>query len=259
MFSRNRLYDELAHLWPLVSPPEDYADEAQVWRDLLRRRLGPGQHQVLELGVGGGHNLSHLTADFHATAVDLSPRMLEHSRRLNPGVEHHVGDMRAVRLGRLFRAVLIHDAASYLVTEDDIRQTLATAAAHLDSGGVLVMAPDFYRETFKDNSAGYDVHVGNDGTVLTYFEYFYDPDPSDTHVEMLIVFVIRRGAELRVEEDRHTLGLFPMTTWLSLMEDAGFAAEAEAGAAGGDDGRQQYLLVGTLRSTANDLPQLRPL
>ena len=77
----NRLYGDLAYLWPLFSPPEEYAEEAGFWRRLLRELAGPGRHRVLELGVGGGHNLSHLAGEFEATAVDLSPTMLELSRR----------------------------------------------------------------------------------------------------------------------------------------------------------------------------------
>ena len=124
---QNRMYDEFAHLWTLISAPEDYAEEARYWRDALREKLGPGRHEILELGVGGGNNLSHLTSGFQATAVDISEKMLANSTRLNPGVEHHVGDMRTVRLEREFKAVLIHDAISYLTTEDDLRKTFATA------------------------------------------------------------------------------------------------------------------------------------
>jgi len=124
------LYDKLAYLWPVISPPEDYADEAAYWREALRRRLGPGRHCLLELGVGGGHNLSHLAGEFDAVAVDISPKMLELSRRLNPAVEHHLGDMRTFRLpGRAFDAVLIHDAVSYMLTEDDLRAAFAPARA----------------------------------------------------------------------------------------------------------------------------------
>ena len=47
------LYDKLAYLWPVISPPEDYAEEASHWRTALRKHLGPGRHRLLELGVGG--------------------------------------------------------------------------------------------------------------------------------------------------------------------------------------------------------------
>ena len=95
-------------------------------------------------------NLSHLTADFQATAVDVSPRMLEISRTLNPDVEHHLSDMRTVRLGRTFDAVLIHDAVSYMLTEDDLRATFATAREHRRVGGLLLTTPDLVRDTFQN-------------------------------------------------------------------------------------------------------------
>ena len=100
---RNRLYGDLASLWPLMSPPEEYRDEARYWRRALRERLGAGRLRILDLGAGGGHNLHHLAHEFDATAVDLSEGMLAHSRRLNPGVAHHVGDMRTVRFERHLR------------------------------------------------------------------------------------------------------------------------------------------------------------
>ena len=40
--------------------------------------------------------------------------MLELSRTLNPDCEHLEGDMRTLRLGRTFDAVLIHDAVMYM-------------------------------------------------------------------------------------------------------------------------------------------------
>ena len=103
-----RLYNELAYLWPIISPPGEYAGEAAEWRRIIKGKLGPARHSILELGVGGGHILSHLTQAFQATAVDISTPMLELSRRLNPDVTHHQGDMRTGRMGILFDAVLIH-------------------------------------------------------------------------------------------------------------------------------------------------------
>ena len=111
-----RLYSEFAHLRPVISPPEGYAEEAEHRRSALRGRLGPGRRSILELGCGGGHLLSHLTGDFEAAAVDLSPHMPALSRKLNPGVEHHLGDTRSVRLPGKFDAALAHDAISYMLT-----------------------------------------------------------------------------------------------------------------------------------------------
>lgn len=240
----DRLYGDLAYLWPLVSPPSDYAAEARVWREILRSRLGPGRHAILELGVGGGHNLSHLTADFEATAVDLSESMLRLSSRLNPDVEHQVGDMRTVRLGRKFRAVLIHDAISYMRAEADLRAAFETAAAHLDPGGVLIVSPDHFRETFRDGRV--ESGTRSDGErELTFIEFTYDPDPSDTTVETILFYLIRTGGGLQIEMDRHITGLFPRRRWLDLLAEAGFQVQPHPYSDGGVSG-SPILLVGTL-------------
>ena len=241
---QQRMYDEFAHLWPLIGPPEDYAAEASYWREALRAMLGPGRHEVLELGVGGGSNLSHLTGDFQATAVDISEKMLANSIKLNPDVDHHVGDMRSFRLRRKFKAVLIGDAIAYLTTEADLRSTFATAVAHLDSGGVIIAAPDWSRESFTGTRVFHSTRREG-GLELTYVEYDHDPDPSDTTIESVCVYFLKEGKDLRVEWERHVTGLFPLNTWLNLMKEAGFDAEKRPYPS--DEGHQPFLLVGVLR------------
>ncbi len=240
-----RMYTEFAHYWPLISDPADYAKEARHWRDAMRSRLGPGRHEILELGVGGGNNLSHLTDEFQAVAADVSPQMVEQARRLNPGVDLHVGDMRTMRLGQRFKAVLIHDAINYMLSEDDLRATFATAAEHLEPGGVFLTAPDWLRESFYEPCI--DHGTNTDGaTTFTNFEYTYDPDPADTTIDSLCWYLIREGGNLRIEQDRHVMGLFPLHTWLGLMAEAGFeVARVPYGVH--EDHREAYLLVGVLR------------
>ncbi len=238
------MYTEFAEYWPLISDPADYAAEACYWRDALRTKLGPGRHEILELGVGGGNNLSHLKADFKAIAVDISPQMIEQARKLNPDVEFHVGDMRTIRLGRKFKAVIIHDAINYMLSEDDLRATFATAVAHLEEGGVFITSPDWLLESFKDPSVGHGSNI--DGEIsFTTLEYTYDPDPADTTIECLNWYLIRDGARLRIEQDRHVFGLFPLNVWLQLMEEAGFVVEKILYDVH-EDHRQAYLFVGVL-------------
>ncbi len=239
-----RMYGDLAPWWPLISAPEEYVAEAEVLRAVLRNCLGPGRHTLLDLGVGGGDHLSHLTCDFDAVGVDLSPQMLVHSTRLNPTVEHHVGDMRTIRLNRKFDAVLIHDAITYMLSEADLRAAIATAKTHLKHAGVLVMCPDWFRENFPDEFVSHKTHRrGN--TSLTYLEYVHDPDPSDSLVEIVLFMLIREDGRLRIEQDRHTLGLFPRETWLDLTREAGFTVETRPSVKADYD-EKLSLIVGVL-------------
>jgi SAM-dependent methyltransferase len=161
-----RLYGDLAPWFHLLTAPEDYAAEAERYRRLILDAV-PDARTLLELGSGGGNNASHLRADFACTLSDVSPQMLDLSRRLNPGCEHVLGDMRTLRLGRTFDAVFVHDAIAYMATEDDLRDCLRTAFAHTRPGGIALFVPDFTRETFAPGTS-HGGHDGADGRSLRY-------------------------------------------------------------------------------------------
>jgi SAM-dependent methyltransferase len=222
-----RLYRELADWWPLLSAPEDYAEEAAEYTRLILDASNGEVRTVLELGSGGGNNASYMKASFELTLVDRSPQMLDVSRRLNPECEHLEGDMRSARLGRTFDAVFVHDAIAYMTTEDDLREVFATAVEHCRSGGVALFVPDAVTETFEPAAD----HGGHDGPdrALRYLEWTWDPDPDDTTVRMDLTYVFHEPDDsvpsrvaVRVVHDEHVCGLFPRATWLSLIKDAGF-------------------------------------
>ncbi len=218
------MYNEFAHLWQQISAPEDYAEEAAELREALFDMLpdGPDAYRpkVLEMGVGGGNSLSHLTDFMDAVATDLSAEMLEISRAVNPSVQHIVGDMRDLRLEQEFDAVVILDAISYMLTQDDLRRTFETARAHLSPGGVFIAGPDWLQGITPVPNLSCKLGKASD---LSYAEYVHDPDPSDTEIELIFNFFITQpDGSVRVEEDRHRHGIFPLETWLLTMREAGF-------------------------------------
>jgi SAM-dependent methyltransferase len=219
------MYGELAGWWPLLSAPSEYAEEAEIYRRLLVEAADRPPLTVLELGSGGGSNAAHLKAHFELTLVDLSPGMLEVSRKENPECEHVQGDMRTVRLGRTFDAVFVHDAVMYMTSEEDLRQAIATAFAHCRPGGAALFAPDHLRETFRTGTdwGGHD----GDGRAVRFLEWTWDPDPLDTTYTVDYAYLLREAdGSVRVEHDRHVEGLFPRATWLRLLSEAGFQARS---------------------------------
>ena len=196
--SEHHFYGDLAPWWPLISSPDDYAEEAAFATSLLLTADGVVEH-VLELGSGGGSNASHMKAHFAMTLVDLSPSMLEVSAELNPECEHVVGDMRDVRLGRTFDAVFVHDAIDYMTTEADLCKAIETAFVHCRPGGVAQRAGGRAARAFWWTVAD------GDGVTTDY------------------VFLLRdANGEVEVAHDRHHTGLFGRAVWLRLLKDAGF-------------------------------------
>jgi SAM-dependent methyltransferase len=215
------LYDELASWFHLVTPPEEYAVEGPYYAGALAGATSPAA-TLLELGCGGGNNASYLKVRFACTLTDLSPAMLDQSRRLNPECEHLQGDMRSLRLGRTFDAVFLNDAVMYLTTEADLRLAIETAFAHCRPGGAALFVPDVTRETFRPRTDHGGVDAGARG--LRYLEWSWDPDPADTSYVTELVYAMREGdGELRVAHDRHVQGIFPRDTWWRLLEETGFA------------------------------------
>jgi SAM-dependent methyltransferase len=220
-----RLYADLAPWWPLVSPPEEYADEADFVAELLLS-AERDVREVLELGSGGGHMASHLHDRFAMTLVDRSPAMLEVSRALNPGCAHAEGDMRDVRLGRTFDAVLLHDAVDYMLTLGELRAAADTAFAHCRPGGVALFMPDDLAETFRPSSdhGGAD---GPDGRGVRYLEWIHPPEPGGTRVRADYALMLRDAdGSVRLEHDAHTWGVFPRGAWMDVLAQAGFTVQA---------------------------------
>lgn len=217
-----KLYDELSSWWPLMSPAAEYAEEAAFYSTTLRNAARQHIDSVLELGSGGGNNASHMKQHYkEMVLVDVSAGMLAMSRALNPELEHHRGDMRAVRLGRQFDAVFVHDAICYMTSELDLRRAIETAFVHCKPGGVALFCPDYVTENFE---AGTD-DGGEDAGVrgMRWLEWRWDPDPSDTTYLVDYAYLLRESdGTTRIEHDRHVEGLFPRAAWLRLLGDVGF-------------------------------------
>ena len=220
-----KLYNQLAAWWPLLSPAADYAEEAAFFLQTMREAGLPPAPALLELGSGGGCNAFHLKPYFaEMTLTDLSPEMLAMSRMLNPACEHLQGDMRTLRLDRVFDVVFVHDAIDYMLTLQDLRQALETAAVYCKPGGLGLFVPDYVRETFQPSTD----HGGTDGDgrSLRYLEWTYDPDPGDSTYIMEFAYLLREGDQpAQVEHDIHTCGLFARADWLELLREAGFLPE----------------------------------
>jgi len=219
------LYGELAEWWPVISPPAEYAGEAELLAGLLRTATRPVR-DVLELGSGGGNNASYLSQEFSMTLVDISEAMLRVSRALNPGCEHFCADMRSVRLDRAFDAVLVHDAIDYMEDESHLLEVFATAAAHLRSGGVAVFVPDFVADTYQP-STDHGGAEAADGRSARYLEWPLPVPAGRDWFETVFVLVLRDAdGSITTKTETHRFGLFPRATWLRLLGAAGFEPTA---------------------------------
>lgn len=223
-----RIYSDLAGWWPMISPTREYTEEAAYLGALITRAVPATRAAVLDLGSGGGHVAVHLKAMFTMTLVDISDGMLAMSRRLNPECDHHNGDMRTIRLGRRFDAVLVHDAIDYIIGAGDLRRVIQTAAAHCKPGGIVLFVPDYIKDTFGELAGGGGGGVDEAGRTASFIERTWDPDPADDWVQADYEFTLHEpGGPAEVVRESHRLSAFSRDTWLSLLAQAGLTLDPD--------------------------------
>ena len=77
------MYGDLAEWWPLLSPPEEYAEEAAIYQRSLLRHAKRPLRTLLELGRGGWNKPSYLKARVTMTLVDaFHPNELQRKRAI---------------------------------------------------------------------------------------------------------------------------------------------------------------------------------
>lgn len=138
------VFGNYSRYYNLFYRDKDYAGEAGYVHDLIRKH-SPQAKTLLDLGCGTGRHALHLSGKgYEVAGVDRSEEMLaiaggHLSQGPEKAVSFHLGDLRSVRLGRTFDAVVsLFHVMSYQTGNDDLRDAFATAREHLSPGGVFV-------------------------------------------------------------------------------------------------------------------------
>ena len=205
------LYTSHAHLWPLLAPLDSYEEEMVEWVQLLEERFPEEELEILDLGTGGGHHLYHL---FHqmprlskGMAIDLSGEMLERVSNLLPQVETMQGDMITLNIEKRYPVVSVHDSFCYLHSADQVKALFQTIGAHLTKDGIALVKVDAVKDSFQ-GPYRYLTNFEEDDFDITLTHYEWDPEPSDSKLEVLYHFIETKGAKIETREETHTLGLF---------------------------------------------------
>ncbi len=224
----NRLYKDLAWLWPLWEDVEVYRKESQLFVRLIKKFAEIKVHSLLDMGCGGGKNAFHLKKYFAVTGIDISRPMLANAKKQNPDCKFHLTDMRNFDLKQKFDSVFINDSITYMTTKRDLLKVFRSAYKHLRAGSVMITYPDECKERFKQNETNIWTSKTDD-MEITFIENQYDPNPKDDTFEKTLVYLIRKNGKLRIEHDLHVCGLFSLDVWRKSLKRIGFEVYEEEG------------------------------
>jgi ubiquinone/menaquinone biosynthesis C-methylase UbiE len=112
-------------------------------RDLLNRFAAEmaGRGQVCDMGCGPGHVARYLRdAGTNVFGLDLSPKMLEQARRLNPDISFQLGNMTALDLDDGALAGITAFYAIVNIPKENLSSVFREMHRVLKPGGLLLVA-----------------------------------------------------------------------------------------------------------------------
>jgi SAM-dependent methyltransferase len=119
------------------------ASADDVCLELFQRHLRRMPVSILDVGCGTGRDLYSLSRHCSdCTGLDVVPAMIEFATNSYPGIPFKLGDMRDVRLGRAFDAILVLGSAiNYMRTNEELARALETFRLHSYPDTLLIVEP----------------------------------------------------------------------------------------------------------------------
>ena len=83
-----------------------------------------------------------------------------------------------------------------------------------------MLLPDVIKETFHE--ATISGGAQDDERAIQLLEWRWDPNPDDQHFQVEFSILLREHGKVRSMHESHTMGLFDLQTWVTLLHKAGF-------------------------------------
>ncbi|PRY00458.1 class I SAM-dependent methyltransferase [Allonocardiopsis opalescens] len=235
------MYDgEFAEIYELfyTNRGKDHAREAADVAALVRERC-PGASSLLDVACGTGAHLRHFTGHFaRAEGLELAEDMAAIAARRAPGARVTVGDMRDFALGRRFSAVTcMFSSIAHLSGQAELDAAFACFARHTEPGGVLVVEPWWFPETFIEGYVAADIVRAGERT-LARVSHSVEKD-GVTVIDVHYVLADPVGGARHLAE-RHHLTLHPREGYERAAARAGYQARYLEG---GPSGRGLFVAI----------------
>lgn len=230
----------IARVYDLVhqGKGKDYAREADDLADLVTTRV-PGARSLLDVACGTGLHLTHLAGRFERVeGLELSLDMLAAARHRNPDTAIHHGDMSDFVLGTTYSAVTcMFSSIGHMADQSELDAALGTFAAHTEPGGVVVVEPWWFPDTFTPGYVGAAVVEAEGKTVSRVSHSRLEDGATRIDVHYLVA---EPGRDIEHLSESHRITLFTRSAYELAFTRAGLDTEYLPG---GPSGRGLFVGV----------------
>lgn len=216
------MFTKTAAYYDAIYSFKDYPKEAQMVRDAILSHLTSGGKDLLDVACGTGKHLFEFTKWFNVYGVDLDPELLRIASGPIQEERLYEGDMRTFDLGFPVDVVTcLFSSVAYMTTVPELRAAVANMARQLKPGGVLVIEPFLYPESW---TPGYLHFLHVDEPQLKIARMSRSEQEGSVAV-LDFEYLIGTPAGVYRESEQHKLGLFAQTEYEAAMEDCGLKVD----------------------------------
>ncbi len=225
------VFGNYSRYYDLLYKGKDYVGEARYIHELLQQ-CAPQTKSLLDLGCGtGAHDLLLARYGYRIDGVDMSDEMLAKAReKTSPTsdgetpLHFHKGDIRTVRLGKTFDAVVsLFHVVSYQTLNADVMQTLTTVKTHLKRDGVFIFDCWYGPTVLTDRPV---VRVKNleddDVRVVRIAEPVLHPEHNLVDVRYTVFITDKKTGHVQELHETHTMRYFFSPEIEFMVNNAGF-------------------------------------
>lgn len=213
------LFQRLAKYYDKIYKWKEYQKEVEFIESLFKKFRGKVKH-ILDVACGTGNHAALLKErGYSILGVDINEEMLEIARQKVKDVEFIEGDMRQLKIGKKFDAVLcLFSSIAYNPSYGELEQTLKNFYYHLKEDGILVFDNAFWKETFVRGHSTVNT-VDEENLKLARFS---NSQVTEKNLKIVFTYLIKENERLDFDIDEHVLGILEIKKVKKLMEKLGF-------------------------------------
>ena len=221
------LYSRLARYYDILFPRFS-EDRCNFVEQMFQMYLPDSERVILDVGCGtGSYTVAFAHRGYFAVGVDLSPDMIAVARDKAAAeraeAEFVVGDLRSVSFPFEFDCLFCRGVMNDMVTEEEVRSLLSSAAKLLRPGGLLITdARDYDKhvEEAKENAIS-RINRFCDGTTVD-FRAVEAPVAGEHLFDVHESCVVREGDRVEQLEFWHRTRYYTPSELCGWLIDAGF-------------------------------------
>ncbi len=234
------MFTKTAQYYDRLYQFKNYLAESNTLRGFIAQHKQPNApNTLLDVACGTGGHMIHLCGDFTCEGLDLDADLLAIAREKLPNSLFHHADMIDFALDKQFGVVIcMFSAIGYVQTVSALEKAIAAMRRHVAPGGVLLVEPSFFVETFKPRFVGMLTVDDPELKIARVNRSTIEQGAENPIAVLNFHYVIGTPDGVEFAQETHRLGLFPHDAYAHAFEKAGMRVQFDSY---GVDGRGLYI------------------